>query len=166
MNNDILVTHRVFSLVTSSLMKIIGKSPHSWPKNVIHGNSCIILYAQRAPLQRLIIFHDFIDLSRLPFHGYCLNFPSWSFFLTLNIPLYLPFIWLRSYSDSLTLYSLLYITIYIPKSIDHILIPTPSIPTFTIPCLKISGTISLIYHLTGPCAVFQNPSRDFPPDCS
>ena len=25
-------------------MKIIGNSPHSWPKIVIHGNSCIILY--------------------------------------------------------------------------------------------------------------------------
>ena len=24
--------------------EIIGKSPHSWPKIVIHGNSCIILY--------------------------------------------------------------------------------------------------------------------------
>ena len=33
-----------FSLVTSSLVKIIGKSPHSWPKMVIHANSCIILY--------------------------------------------------------------------------------------------------------------------------
>ena len=48
MNNDFLVTPVVicqcFSLVTSSLVKIIGKSPHSWPKIVIHGNSCIILY--------------------------------------------------------------------------------------------------------------------------
>ena len=47
-NNDFLVTREVicswFSLVTSSLVKIIGKSPHSWPKIVIHGNSCIILY--------------------------------------------------------------------------------------------------------------------------
>ena len=33
-----------FSLLTSSLVKIIGKSPHSWPKIVIHGNSCITLY--------------------------------------------------------------------------------------------------------------------------
>ena len=32
-----------FSLVTVSLLKIIGKSAHSWPKNCyIHGNSCII----------------------------------------------------------------------------------------------------------------------------
>ena len=48
MNNDFLVTREVicqwFSLVTSSLVKIIGKSPHSWLKIVIHGNSCIILY--------------------------------------------------------------------------------------------------------------------------
>ena len=33
-----------FSLVTSSLVKIIAESPHSWQKIVIHGNSCIILY--------------------------------------------------------------------------------------------------------------------------
>ena len=37
MNNDFWVTHEVicqwFSLVTSSLVKIIGKSPHSWPKH-------------------------------------------------------------------------------------------------------------------------------------
>ena len=48
MNNDFWVTrdaiYQWFSLVTSSLVKIIGKSPHSWPKIVIHGNSCIILY--------------------------------------------------------------------------------------------------------------------------
>ena len=48
MNNDFLVTREVicqwFSLVTSSLVIIIGKSPHSWLKIVIHGNSCIILY--------------------------------------------------------------------------------------------------------------------------
>ena len=48
MNNDFWVTHDVicqwFSLVTSSLVKVIGKSPHSWPKIVIHSNSCIILY--------------------------------------------------------------------------------------------------------------------------
>ena len=31
-------------LVTSSLVKIIAKSPHSEPKNRCHGNSCIILY--------------------------------------------------------------------------------------------------------------------------
>ena len=37
-----------FSLVTSSLVKIIGKSPHSWPKIVIHGNSCIILYVSNS----------------------------------------------------------------------------------------------------------------------
>ena len=45
MNNDFLVTREMicqwFSL---SLVKIIGKSPHSWPKIVIHGYSCIILY--------------------------------------------------------------------------------------------------------------------------
>ena len=47
-NNDFGVTREAicqwFSLETSSLVKIIGKSPHSWPKMVIHGNSCIILY--------------------------------------------------------------------------------------------------------------------------
>ena len=31
----------------SLLMKIIGKSPHSWPKIVIHGNECIILFLTR-----------------------------------------------------------------------------------------------------------------------
>ena len=35
---------RWFSLMTLSLVKIICKSPHSWPKIVIHNNSCIILY--------------------------------------------------------------------------------------------------------------------------
>ena len=48
MNNDFLVTREVicqwFSLVTSLLVKIVGKSPHSWLKIVIHGSSCIILY--------------------------------------------------------------------------------------------------------------------------
>ena len=70
MNNDFWVTREAicqwFSLVTSSLVKIIGKSPHEWPKRrfandfhswkllanrltsdpkiVIHGNECIILY--------------------------------------------------------------------------------------------------------------------------
>ena len=48
MNNDFGVTRDAIcqsvSLVTSSLVKIIGKSPHSWPKIVIHGNSCIIVY--------------------------------------------------------------------------------------------------------------------------
>ena len=37
MNNDFWVTrgaiYQWFSLVTSSLVKIIGKSPHSWPKS-------------------------------------------------------------------------------------------------------------------------------------
>ena len=32
---------------TSSLVKIIGKSPHEWPKIVIHGNKCIILFLTR-----------------------------------------------------------------------------------------------------------------------
>ena len=53
-NNNFLVTREVicqrFSLVTSSLVKIIGKSPHSWPKIVIHGNSCIILYVIKQAL--------------------------------------------------------------------------------------------------------------------
>ena len=48
MNNDFFVTREAirqwFSLVTSSLVKIIAESPHSWQKIVIHGNSCIILY--------------------------------------------------------------------------------------------------------------------------
>ena len=48
LNNDILVTREVicqwFSFVTSSLVKLIAKSSHSWSKIVIHGNSCIILY--------------------------------------------------------------------------------------------------------------------------
>ena len=49
MNNEFFYTHEVirqwFSLMTSSLMKIIAKSPHSWQqKVVIHCNSSIILY--------------------------------------------------------------------------------------------------------------------------
>ena len=48
MNNDFFVTREAirqwFSLVTSSLVKIIAESPHEWQKIVIHGNSCIILY--------------------------------------------------------------------------------------------------------------------------
>ena len=48
-NNDFLVTsHEVicqwFSLVTKSRVKIIGKSRHEWPKIIIHGNECIILF--------------------------------------------------------------------------------------------------------------------------
>ena len=47
-NNDFLVTSGVicqwFSRVTKSLVKIIGKSPHEWPKIVIHRNECIILF--------------------------------------------------------------------------------------------------------------------------
>ena len=31
----------------SSRVKIIGKSHHEWPKNVIHGNECIILFLTR-----------------------------------------------------------------------------------------------------------------------
>ena len=34
-------------LTSSSRMKIIGKSPHEWPKNRIHGNECIILFLTR-----------------------------------------------------------------------------------------------------------------------
>ena len=48
MNNDFGVTRwatcKWFSLVTSSLVKIIGKSSHSWPKTVIHDNPCVMLY--------------------------------------------------------------------------------------------------------------------------
>ena len=33
-----------FSLMTSSLVKIIAESPHSWQKSGIHGNPYIILY--------------------------------------------------------------------------------------------------------------------------
>ena len=39
-------------------MKIIGKSPHSWPQNrVIHGNSCIILYFWLRSLFIYNIYH-------------------------------------------------------------------------------------------------------------
>ena len=48
MNNDFLFAPEAiqqwFSYVTSSLVKIIAESPHSWQKIIIHGNSCIILY--------------------------------------------------------------------------------------------------------------------------
>ena len=47
----IFVTSRairqLFSRVTSSLVKIIAESPHSWQKISIHGNSYIILYFTR-----------------------------------------------------------------------------------------------------------------------
>ena len=33
-----------FSLVTSSLRKIIAELPHSWQRIVIYSNSCVILY--------------------------------------------------------------------------------------------------------------------------
>ena len=50
-NNDFLVTSGVicqwFSWVTKSQVKIIGKSPHEWPKIVIHGNKYIILFLTR-----------------------------------------------------------------------------------------------------------------------
>ena len=50
-NNDFSVTSGVicqwFSRVTSSLVKIIGKTPLEWPKIVIHGNECIILFLTR-----------------------------------------------------------------------------------------------------------------------
>ena len=36
-----------FSWVTKSRVKIIGKSPHEWPKIVIHGNECITLFLIR-----------------------------------------------------------------------------------------------------------------------
>ena len=51
MNNDIWVTSEAichwFPRVTESRMKIIGKSRHKWPKIVIHGNECIILFLTR-----------------------------------------------------------------------------------------------------------------------
>ena len=45
-SNDTFVTmnNNFLGHLTSSLVKIIGKSSHSWPKIVIHGDSCIILY--------------------------------------------------------------------------------------------------------------------------
>ena len=50
--NDFLVTSGVicqwFSRVTKSRVKIIGKSPHEWPKEIIiHGNECIIPFFTR-----------------------------------------------------------------------------------------------------------------------
>ena len=50
-NNDFWVTSEAicqgFSRVTKSRVKIIGKSHHEWPKIVIHGNECIILFLVR-----------------------------------------------------------------------------------------------------------------------
>ena len=44
-NDRFSIGNLIYQWLTSSLVKIIGKSPHSWPKKiVIHGNSCIILY--------------------------------------------------------------------------------------------------------------------------
>ena len=55
-DNDFLVTSGVicqrFSRVTKSRVKIIGKSPHEWPKIVIHGNECIILFLTRYFISR------------------------------------------------------------------------------------------------------------------
>ena len=36
------------------LEQIIGKSPHSWPKIIIHGNSCIILHVINSSGKRLV----------------------------------------------------------------------------------------------------------------
>ena len=50
-NNDFLVTSEVIcqwlSRVTKSRVKVIDKSPHEWPKIIIHGNECIILFLTR-----------------------------------------------------------------------------------------------------------------------
>ena len=50
-NNDFWVTSEAicqwFSRVTKSLVKIIDKSHHEWPKIVIHGNECFILFLTR-----------------------------------------------------------------------------------------------------------------------
>ena len=44
-NNDFLsLVMRFANDFHSWLRHVIGKSPHSWPKFVIHGNSCTILY--------------------------------------------------------------------------------------------------------------------------
>ena len=37
----------------SSLLKIIAESPHSWQKNVIYGNTYIILYISKYGLAHL-----------------------------------------------------------------------------------------------------------------
>ena len=42
-NNDFFVTSGVICQWFSQV-KISGKSPHEWPKIVIHGNECIILF--------------------------------------------------------------------------------------------------------------------------
>ena len=51
MNNDFCITGEAicqwFSRVTKSRVKIIGKSHHEWPKMVIHGDKCIILFLIR-----------------------------------------------------------------------------------------------------------------------
>ena len=46
-NNDLGVTSeaiwQLFSRVTKSQVKIIGKLPHEWPQIVIHSNECIFI---------------------------------------------------------------------------------------------------------------------------
>ena len=73
------------SLVTSSLVKIIAISPHSWQQKIdIHGNPCIILYYYRLCYND--VWHDYWSssnlLSRTHWHleKYYSNFES-TFFL-------------------------------------------------------------------------------------
>ena len=54
MNYDFLVTREVicqwFSLVTSSLVKIIGKSPHSWPKKSLFTVTHALFFISWCPI--------------------------------------------------------------------------------------------------------------------
>ena len=68
-NNDFWVTSEAicqwFSRVTKSRVKIIGKSHHEWPKFVIHGNECIILFLTRyfMSLEHTILRKNIINRS-------------------------------------------------------------------------------------------------------
>ena len=64
MNNDFLSLVMRFSNYFHS-WRIIRKSPHLWPKIVIHGNSCIILYISRAIAHEIpdtIVLHKTINM--------------------------------------------------------------------------------------------------------
>ena len=67
-NNDFLVTCEVicqwFSLVMILFVKIIGKSPHSWLKILINGDSSIILYKYLYSLQVMRWTVGFSNIKR------------------------------------------------------------------------------------------------------
>ena len=75
MNNDFVVTQEVicqwFSLVTSSLVRISGKSPHSWPKKslftITHALFLISLPSQASSIIIFLVLYRISPFSTLYF---------------------------------------------------------------------------------------------------